>query len=551
MARDPLANINVTQTPQRQPVPGRTDQVRNPSGGYVFSLSDEEKLRDFLTLGTTGGSYHLGEDKLTGQNSELVLKFARERGADMARIAHEMSTGMPPRVPSNRGCLFGMAAAQALGNPESVQAVKQLLPEVARTTDHLSQFFGYRKQLKGTGGGSPAWHKTLLGWLLRADADSVAFGACKGRQRKTPSGEAFALRDVMRIVRPTPGEYGPERAMLFAWLAGKADDAAAADVLPSVAKFIRAQAVTTPAEAIHVITEDRVPWEFLPSSVLADAGVWEALASTVGMTALVRNLARMTRIGAIAPFASVNQVVISRLTDQQALLKGRIHPMDLYLALRVYASGRSQPNLKADIQVWNPVAGISDALGEAFHLSFGNVQPSGRRLLIAVDSSGSMMTGQVSFSGSPLGASYHVANAVALVMKRIEGENAHVIDVDTSVHQSFVTARSSLAELQRRGPSGGGTDLSLPFEYARSNKLTVDGVLVLTDNVTWAGRSHPFQSLTRYRREFNPAARVVDVAFTPYGFTIMEPGDLGIMNMAGMDASLPLAVTGFIRGTTP
>lgn len=555
MTRDPLAAVTTTVTPQTRPVPGRADQVKNNAGGYVFGKGDEAKVRDFLTLGTTGGAYYLNEDKLTGQNSELVLRFARERGADMAAIAHELSTAVPARVPKNRGCLFGLAAVSAMGDPDGIQRVKGLLPEVARTTDHLSTWFGYRKQLKGkpTGRGtgivsSRAFKGTLVNWLLRADADSVAFGACKARQRKTPAGEAFALRDVMRIARPTPADFGPERGMLFAWLAGKASDEAAADVLPTVARFMRAQAVTSPAEAIRVITEDRVPWEFLPSRVLADKGVWEALAGTVGMTALIRNIARMTRIGAIAPFSETSRLVASRLTDPVALAKGRIHPMDVYLALRVYACGYSQPHSKADLDRWVPVADMLDALEESYELCFSHVQPSGKRYIIAVDSSGSMAASQPSFSGARLGSTYQVANSIALTMKRIEGDNVQVIDLDTSIHPSPVTRRTRLAELQARGPSGGGTDLSLPFEYARQNHLTVDGFGVLTDGETWAGRSHPFQSLAAYRQQFNPDARVVVAAMIPYGFSILEQSDPGVMNMAGLDASLPLAMTSFMRG---
>jgi hypothetical protein len=47
--------------------------------------------------------------------------------------------------------------------------------------------------------------------------------------------------------------------------------------------------------------------------------VWEALAGTVGMTALIRNLARMTRVGAIAPFSATAKRVAGRLSDTDAL----------------------------------------------------------------------------------------------------------------------------------------------------------------------------------------------------------------------------------------
>jgi 60 kDa SS-A/Ro ribonucleoprotein len=562
MPRDPLSSFSTTTTPQNRPVPGRTDQVKNNAGGYVFSKTDWEKLEDFLVLGTVSGSYYVGQDKLTADNVEFLINLAKTKSTEIAERATELSAAIPARVPSPRACLFALAAVSAFGDPAGVQAVKRLLPQAARTTDHLAMFFGYRKQFKSkvtARGTSPvtsrAYRSTLASWFLEADANDVAFRACKARQRKTPAGEAFDLTDAVRLAHPKARNTGfldeniVKRNVLFGWLAGNITDENAALALPAVDKFLRAKAVTTPAEAIRAVTELRVPWEFLPSSVLADKGVWEALVHTVGITALIRNLARMTRIGTISPLSATTSAVIKRLTNQEALTKGRVHPMTVYLALKVYASGTSQPNPKADRQTWTPVTDISDALEEAYELSFGHLVPSGKKMLIAVDSSGSMSYHtQVTLNGSDLGLPYQVASAIALTLKRIEGENAHVIDVDTSVHQSPITKRTRLGEVQKSGPSGGGTNLSLPFEYARAAGLEVDGFFIGTDNETWHGGSHPFQSLAAYRRQFNSAAKVAVASYVPNHYSIMEQNDPGVINMAGLDASLPLAVTGFFRG---
>src|SRR4029077_5574234 len=99
--------------------------------------------------------------------------------------------------------------------------------------------------------------------------------------------------------------------------------------------------------------------------------------------------------------------------------------------------------------------------------------------------------------------------AMATIMARIERRNTHVIDVDTSVHASKITSRTNLREIDGWRPSGGGTDLSLPFSHARTQGLELDGVLVLTDNETWAGRTHPSQELAAYRAEVSAGARCV------------------------------------------
>lgn len=554
MPRDPLSRVTATITPQSQPVPGRTDMVLNAAGGYVFEKDDEAKLRDFLILGTTGGGYYLGEDRLTTANAGLIMRLARENGAAVVRAAEDVSASRPPKAPSNRPALFALAAVSALGNPEAVQLVKTALPKIARTTDHLSAFFGYRKQLKGKPQPgrktlAPTCNRALQGalsnWFLTAPVNDVAWRACKARQRKTPAGENFSLRDALRIAHPKTTE--PDRRALFGWLAGHVTDAKAAELLPAVHAFVTAQAVTSPAEAIRVITEHGVPWEFLPSSVLNDAGVWEALISTVGLTALIRNLARVTRLGTLAPFASANKVAVARLVNADALAKARIHPAAVYMALRVYASGSSQPDRRKPPARWVPVPEITDALDEAWELSFGHCEPSGKKLLVSVDSSGSMSWASVTADGSDLGPAYVVGCTMAAIIKRIEGANAHVIDVDTDVRASKITRRTQLAEISRWPTPGGGTDLALPFRYALRDQLEVDGFVMLSDMMTWYGDCHPFQALTHYRQVVNPQARSVGVTMTPHGQSVIEPGDPGSLNAAGMDASLPQIITGFIR----
>jgi 60 kDa SS-A/Ro ribonucleoprotein len=552
--RDPLAQISTTATPQTKPIPGSA-QVRNAAGGYVFGKDDWTKVEDFLILGTTGGTYYVNADTLTESNVDVLHGALAVDGPRLVSLITGISTARPPRAPKPRPALFALALAAAQGDAATRQAVKVAFPKVVRTTDHLAMFFGYWKNLGGKanarGGTSPVVGRamrTALGSFFTADdLHSVAFRAVKARQRSTPAGEAMTLRDVIRLAHPA----GPTEAhrALIGWLAGRVSDDYARALVPDVDDFLSAQAVTGPAEAIRVLLDRRVPWEFLPSDVLSDADVWTELTATVGMTALLRNLARMTRIGTLAPFATATDRVVRRLTDAEAIVRARIHPMDVYLALKTYACGRSQPDPRKRATTWQPVGSIVDALEQAYENSFGAVEPSGKRFVVAVDSSGSMSSrhAQVVVGGSPLGTPYEVANTMAVMLARIERGNVAAIDVDTSVHSSNVTGRASLREIARWQPSGGGTNLSLPFTWALRQRITVDGIVVLTDSETWAGRQHPVQALEAYRRSVSPAARVVVVSMTAAGYSIGDPRDEGVLNVAGLDASLPTLITGFIR----
>lgn len=550
--RDPLARVVAIATPQNQPLRGRA-QVRNAAGGYVFEKSLWTKLEDFLILGTTGGTYYTNEDKLTTENVGWLIDAIAEDGPRVVTLIAGISTARPVRAPKPRACLFALAMAAAVGDPATKQAVKAVFPKVVRTTDHLAMFFGYWKNMAGKPvagrGMSPvigrAMRSAFASWFDADDVHDVAFRALKARQRATPSGEAMALRDIIRIAHPA-GRTAQHRA-LIGWLAERVDDAHARQLVADVDNFLAAQAVTSPREAVEVIRQRRVTWEFLPSAMLSDKTVWDELVATIGLTALIRNLARMTRIGAIAPFSPTTNVVVSRLTSPDGLRRARIHPMDAYLALKVYGSGRSQPDGRKTASTWIPVGAVADALETAYELSFGAVQPSGRRLLVAVDSSGSMTHCQVTSGGSPLGSAYEVANAMAAMLARIEGAGVHVIDVDTAVRRSKITAATNLRELARWRPSGGGTDMAASLRWARQQSLVVDGVIILTDNETWAGRSHPDEEVAAYRQTINEAVRVVVVSMTATGHSIADPASQNVLQIAGLDASLPMVVSAFLR----
>lgn len=552
--RDPLAQISGVITPQQHPLAGKT-QVRKAAGGYVFEKDTWTRVEDFLILGTTGGTFYTGQDDLTSTNVDVLFKAIAEDGPRLVALITEISTAQPARAPKPRPALFALAAAAAKGDKATVQAVKAAFPKVIRTTDHLAMVYGYWKNLAGKPANRGRMPMPVIGRAMRTafgsfftvgDIHDLAFRALNARQQATPLGEKLTLQDVIRVSHPVPPTA--EHRTLIGWLSGNLGDDEARAVLPDVDDFLAAQAVTTPAEAVAVIRKRRVPWEFLPPEVLGDKTVWDELVRTIGLTAVIRNLANMTRIGTIAPFTDATSRAVARLTNAEALVKARVHPMDLYLALKVYPSGVSQPDPRKPAKTWQPVGQIVDALEQAYELSFGAVEPSGKRLLVGVDSSGSMTySSRVTSGGSPLGTAFEVANTMAVMLARIEGANVHVINVDTAVHPSRVTPRASQREIAGWRADGGGTDMSLPFSWALGKRLAVDGFVVLTDNETWAGRWHPTQALDAYRRSVNPRARVVVVSMTAAGYSIGDPLDEGVLNVAGLDGSLPKLITGFVR----
>ena len=132
------------------------------------------------------------------------------------------------------------------------------------------------------------------------------------------------------------------------------------------------------------------------------------------MTALIRNLATMTRVGVLAPGSAGTAKAVAQLGDAERIRRARVHPVAVLAALRTYASGRGVRGRGE----WNPVRELVDALDAAFYTAFGNVEPAGTRLLLALDVSGSMTGGYV--AGVPGLTPRDASAALALVTAATE-----------------------------------------------------------------------------------------------------------------------------------
>jgi 60 kDa SS-A/Ro ribonucleoprotein len=198
---------------------------------------------------------------------------------------------------------------------------------------------------------------------------------------------------------------------------------------------------------------------------------------------------------------------------------------------------------------------VVDALDGAFYLAFGNVTPTRKRTLLALDVSGSMVA---PVHGLPFVSCREATAALALVTAATEPEY-RMVGFTNGPHQSMHAGLGSgltpltLSPRQRlddavatlaRLPMG-GTDCALPMVVAARERWAVDTFVVYTDNETWAGAIHPAQALRQYRERTGIAAKLVVVAMASNGFSIADPDDAGMLDVVGLDAATPQVIADF------
>jgi len=238
-----------------------------------------------------------------------------------------------------------------------------------------------------------------------------------------------------------------------------------------------------------------------------------------------------------------------------------VHPIALLAALRTYQSGRSARGKHR----WNPLGGVIDALDAAFYAAFGNVEPSGRRMLLALDVSGSMTWGEV--GGIPGLTPRDASAALALVTAATE-EEPEIVGFFTGkggflkrgrpLHWGYQDGLTPLSISPRQRLDDavkavsdlpfGGTDCALPMLYAQALEREIDTFVIYTDSETWAGNIHPADALRAYRRASGIDASLVVVGMVSNGFSIADPNDGGMLDVVGFDTATPQLISDFARG---
>jgi len=520
-------------TPQSEPIPG-TSQVANSAGGYAWQLDDWARLDRFLVLGCEGGTYYVGERELTIENATIVQRCIAADG--IRTIDRIVAISEAGRAPKNDPAIFSLAMAAKLGDEPTRRAAYAALPKVCRIGTHLMHFAEFAQ---GFGGWGRGMRKAVGAWFNGKPAGDLAFQLAKYQAR-----DGWSNRDLLRLAHPRAAS--PSHDRLFAWaVKGELPEGAIED--PACALIVAMTELNKMDDVLagaKLIRERRIPRECVPTQWLKFPEVWDALLEAMPMTAMIRNLATMTRVGLVSSQSAAAKTIATALRDPLRLKKARVHPIAVLSALMTYKSGHGVRGSGT----WEPVASIVDALDAAFYASFGIIEPTGKRMLLALDVSGSMASGTV--AGVPNLTPRVASAAMALVTAATEREHTFVAFTSgTDVTTLSISPRQRMDDVVKTVSDlpFGATDCSLPMIWAQKHRVDVDTFCVYTDNETWAGSVHPAQALRAYRDARGIPAKLVVVGMTSNGFSIADPNDAGMIDVVGFDTSTPPVIADFAR----
>jgi hypothetical protein len=302
------------------------------------------------------------------------------------------------------------------------------------------------------------------------------------------------------------------------------------------------------ATAIALMEKNKkIQREHLPTELLNTTQIWNTLLSGMGMTALVRNLGKLSQVGVASTRA---QDIIKMLTDPKTVKDSRIHPLQVLVGMKTYSQG------KGDLgsMTWTVNSYITAALSTTFRQAFGNITPTGKRYMIGLDVSGSMS--MCMCAGAKNITPREGSVAMAMMTLHAEGaQNVHIYGFSNVFYNFNGKIRPEMTiqdAIKATDVPFGATDCALPMTealkmYHQSGTL-FDVFCVYTDNETYAPTIHPQVALEQYRKATGVDAKLIVVGMVANQLTIADPKDKNTLNLAGFDTATPELISMFVRG---
>ncbi|XP_066293581.1 RNA-binding protein RO60-like [Branchiostoma lanceolatum] len=522
------------------------NSTSNDSGGC--GVTDLHRVRRFLCLGTEFGTYTLDEKiKLGRENAESLVRLIHDgRGEEVVEEISKFSR--EGKAVKQQPLIFALALCARESDVKTKQTAYKALSKVCQTPTQLFAFVNYAETLSGqsTGWGR-AQRRAVQAWYNEQEPRQLAHLVTKYRHR-----EGWTHKDLLRLCHLKPTNQGVAVVIRyivkgFESAEKEFDKEDASDDVKNVLTFLRAvedvKNMRDEGSVAGLVEQHKLAKEHIPTQLLKSKEVWRALLQDMPMMSLLRCLGKLSAIGLLAPLNDQSQAVCERLTDEEQLKKALVHPLTLLTALKQYERGRGD-KMK---QKWVPDPQIMEALNTAFYNSFKNIEPTDKRILLAVDCGRSMAFSGVNGSSGLTAAM--AAGAMAMCVARTE-PNSHVFGFTDQLVQMNITTDMRLDQiLQIVGATPKGrTDCVLPILYAKDNNIPVDMFLYLTDNKTGTGDIHPSEALKQYRAAMKTDARLCVCAMSSNSFTLADPEDAGMLDIIGLDSLALQVIRNFALG---
>ena len=498
----------------------------NTGGGMSNVVDSVVQFKRFLILGSYGSAYK-SSFEMTHDNIENIKKMLEEEDIDMFMLDSIKEVVAEKRAPKQEPCIAALACILVYTSRASTKKMIlfDMLGIVCPTFSNLTLFLGYLKTLHPDG--KMSWgrcmRKGISMWMERQDSDKLLYQVTKYKNRN-----GYTPHDVLKLAHTKTSKS--EVNDIFAYVCRKDKHEYKGDH-----SLCRAYHILRTTKDVFLVKDiinalpGKVAWEHIGNQqLLKDKIVWEALMQNKSLpyVAFLRNIGRMSSIGVS------NTMLCEYLQDH---VNGA-HPINVLQAYLAHTDCHRK-NSVGDT-TWIIDGNRCDGLEAKFFDSIKGLEEiPNKKIYLALDVSASMASNMCVGMSNMTALDAEIALALSFMRKQpgciTKMFSKSLIDATFGVDHSLQDVYHSVKYVPF-----GGTDCSQPMLDALENGVFVDCFIVMTDNETNCNKEPPHIVLQRYRNKINPEAKLVVMAFSSSKFTIADPTDKGMLDVAGVDAGI-------------
>ncbi|XP_062579109.1 RNA-binding protein RO60-like [Saccostrea cucullata] len=556
-----------------------TYQLPNQVHGYVFQTNFELQLSSFICTGSSSRNYWVRSREPRVEDLPFVSQLIEEgKGKKIVELLVHFSTKY--RTCRQDPLLFVLALCCRSNDMETKMSGYNALKSICRIPTQLFRFLDFCKQisisqLSPSKGWGRAHRKAICDWYLSYGTEERKLKLLALHITKYCRRYGWKHKSVIRLAHLKVSEENPVlKYLVIVAVKGKkyADSTKfmkkimkqgtyqksfLKEIVDLLSGIETAKSTKDISQIKKLILKHRLVREQLPTFCLNDIGIWLALARHMPLTAMVRNLGKMSKLELFQVenptgdnISFEEHLIIAKLKNKELLAKEAVHPFTYMLALNQYKRGE---NHSGKLQ-WPVYPQICSALEEGLYLSFNNVKPTEKRFLLALDISKSMEE-SVNVAGAPTLQALEVAAFMSTLTIKTEkncdaivftNEKVNVLPIGSSDTLNEVTENiRSLARPVRDIPA----DASWPFKYALENKRRYDVFVIYTDSNVSLSDPHPSQALQLYREATgNKEVRLVVCNLACSDVSIGDIEDPFTLTVCGFDSYVPQTISNFLNG---
>ncbi|XP_061195340.1 RNA-binding protein RO60-like [Saccostrea echinata] len=567
------------------------DQVLNKAGKFVFQTGLEADLIHFLRFGQRGNLYTAKYHKINLQDAECVTELIK-KGSGMQAVAIIRQFSDRNLAYKQEYPIYALAICCRSSDLNTKRAAYDSLSSVCRIPSHLFSFIKNCQEISKqtskdhTSGWGRAHRQAINDWYIRHGADEHTLRRLASHLTKYGKRSGWTHRSVLRRAHVKVNKNYPQlnvkkddpalKYLIMLATKGKkfADGNAftiaeqkkedyGSSALAKVKSFIdhveEARTSENAEQVRQLILRHKLTREHISNRFLGDKEVWKALIRHMPLTAVIRNLGKMSKLGCFEEQDSFEEnLVLGKLKNTELISKANVHPITFLIARNQYKTGQSRErtvskNRKGRAALsWTVSQRVIEALWQGFIIACRRYTSTNKNILLSVEVGKSLEDKlPIYVRGMESLQTLDVAMTMIKVMKQIE-PSCEVIVFTKSGVALPVDSSQCHDDIYRMIQESPVSDGSLSFKYALQNqKYNYDAFIILTDS-EWSSSEnvHPSDAFKTYCdaveaiRETKP--KLVVCNMVPSKVTIGDPKDRSTLTINGFDLHVPRIINDFI-----